>query len=272
MKNNYFIVLTLALGAFSLNSFGIKPEMVAKQQTEEIKTGFMQLPKDIQMLIIAAISKGNADETFKQIAKLREVNKAFKNLIEDQYSGKYIFETIVSKYPEQKLATVRAALALYTPATIAWLKNQIAQDPAMTEYAKAILMKAAEKNDTELAKHALDFGVDPNMDNYQIPNERGFGSPLCFAVLSNNIELVKYFIKYNADLAAFTCDKLGTPLMRAAFDGNLEIVKLLVEAGAPVNTIDHRRGRTALDLAMQYGHEVVDYLRSKGAKNFDELS
>jgi ankyrin repeat protein len=57
--------------------------------------------------------------------------------------------------------------------------------------------------------------------------------------------------------------------------GQEDVVKFLIDNGADVNAINNVRpgSFTALDVAEIYKHKViVKFLRSKGAKTFDELS
>lgn len=66
---------------------------------------------------------------------------------------------------------------------------------------------------------------------------------------------------------------ITTPLIEASCGGHLDIVKLLIKSGADINRLQMNFNRTALDLAISYGHtDVAQYLRSMGGrKAFEEM-
>ena len=60
--------------------------------------------------------------------------------------------------------------------------------------------------------------------------------------------------------------EIDLELLRASNDGRLAAVELLLENGADVNAKD-KKGWTALKLATHQGHkEIVELLKSYGAK------
>ncbi|HIE5768215.1 TPA: ankyrin repeat domain-containing protein [Proteus mirabilis] len=66
---------------------------------------------------------------------------------------------------------------------------------------------------------------------------------------------------------------ITTPLIEASCGGHLDIIKLLIKSGADINRLQMNFNRTALDLAISYGHtDVAQYLQSMGGrKAFEEM-
>jgi ankyrin repeat protein len=62
-------------------------------------------------------------------------------------------------------------------------------------------------------------------------------TPLCMAVMAQNLDIVKYLIAKNAELNIIGGDS-GGPLHIACRDSNLELVKVLIAAGADVNLVN----------------------------------
>jgi ankyrin repeat protein len=71
-------------------------------------------------------------------------------------------------------------------------------------------------------------------------------TPLCAAIVKGDLETVKKFIEYGADVNQ-SSDGV-TPLMLAARFNHVEIVKLLLEKGASIETKDEK-GYTAIEYA-----------------------
>ena len=90
-------------------------------------------------------------------------------------------------------------------------------------------------------------------------------TPLNIAACAGNIEAAKFFISKGANVMAQTNDGI-TPLHGAAMiSGNVEIAKILVQAGADVNASDNK-GITPLHSAAMSGHiGIAKYLVSEGA-------
>lgn len=97
-------------------------------------------------------------------------------------------------------------------------------------------------------------------------------APLILAIISNDIEAVKYCITRGDNVNQEECSlafRSGTtPLLEAAQNGNLKIFKFLIKAGANINMFDHF-GFTALTHAAFMEHlEIINYLISKNANIF----
>lgn len=87
-----------------------------------------------------------------------------------------------------------------------------------------------------------------------------YATPLVVAITKGDIEIVKKFIEYGAEVNVKTNDK--TPLMYASRSNKLEIVKYLIEKGADVKIKD-QYGLNALDYAkLSNADDVVAYLET----------
>lgn len=73
-----------------------------------------------------------------------------------------------------------------------------------------------------------------------------YATPLCVAISKGEVEVVKKFIEYGADVNETTNGM--TPLMYAARYNQVEIINLLLEKGANAKAKDER-GYTALNHA-----------------------
>lgn len=89
-------------------------------------------------------------------------------------------------------------------------------------------------------------------------------SALMLAVIKNEIELCKYFLKYSANIE--TRDNNGlTPIMKASSKGYLEICKLLLNYGANVNSSDND-GCTPLMYSLAFNnYDIAKLLLENGA-------
>lgn len=84
-------------------------------------------------------------------------------------------------------------------------------------------------------------------------------TPLCNAISKGDLETVKKFIEYGADVNETTNGT--TPLMLAARYNRVEIIKLLLDKGARLETKDEK-GFTALKYAeISKANEAIAYLK-----------
>ncbi len=85
------------------------------------------------------------------------------------------------------------------------------------------------------------------------------------AIISGNVEAVKYHIKAGSDLNKKDSFTGSTPLMTAATFGKTEIAKLLIEANVDLNA-KNNEGSTALHNAVFFcREEIVKTLLENGA-------
>ncbi len=87
-----------------------------------------------------------------------------------------------------------------------------------------------------------------------------YATPLCVAISKGEVEVVKKFIEYGADINETTNGL--TPLMYAARYNQVEIIKLLLDKGANAKAKDER-GLTALNHAENSkAAEAVELLKN----------
>jgi ankyrin repeat protein len=90
-------------------------------------------------------------------------------------------------------------------------------------------------------------------------------SALSTAASFNKIIIVELLLARGANPNVAT-DRNETPLQIAAYNGNVEIVRMLIEAGAKVDAADTQYGFTALASAARNGHVgVIRLLLNAGA-------
>ncbi len=90
------------------------------------------------------------------------------------------------------------------------------------------------------------------------------GTPLCFAIIKGDVDVVKKFIEYGADVNETA--RGISPLMYAAHYNQTEIVSLLLKKGARLDAKDER-GKTALDYAKEANStEAVELLELAAKK------
>jgi ankyrin repeat protein len=95
-----------------------------------------------------------------------------------------------------------------------------------------------------------------------IDGTSGYGTPLMAAVYKNEIEIVQYLLKSNANVNL--ADANGTtPLHYAIILRNEPIIKLLMEAKADVYVKDNR-GNSAIDYAaMTQNESIITLIKKK---------
>ncbi len=97
-------------------------------------------------------------------------------------------------------------------------------------------------------------------NRFELVREYQTNTPLCNAICKGDVEAVKKFIEYGADVNQTSNGK--TPLMLAARYNNVEIMKLLIDRGATVSTKDEK-GYTALKYAeAANAQDAIAYLKN----------
>lgn len=121
------------------------------------------------------------------------------------------------------------------------------------------LFRAVMRNDTNEVKRLLDAGSDPNEALFQ-----GL-KPIFFAVMNQNLEMLRAMVTKGADLRAL--DRSGsTTLMWAAFseDAKTDMVQELLRSGVDPH-IKNKAGENALTWALRRGYTpVVELLMKEG--------
>lgn len=101
-------------------------------------------------------------------------------------------------------------------------------DPNGTNGNAFLLDKATQNNDLKMMKLLLEFGADVN---YVASVDKN--NALHTAVTGNHLELVKFLIDQKINVNQVNV--MGTPLFYAVETNNLEIVKELLKAGADIH-------------------------------------
>ncbi|MBA8667837.1 ankyrin repeat domain-containing protein [Holosporaceae bacterium 'Namur'] len=105
------------------------------------------------------------------------------------------------------------------------------------------LIRAINANKEEVVKVLLSQGADVNIFD-----------PLMYAAEIGNIEIVKFLIKYGANIRCR--DYQYTPLLKASEKGYEDVVKLLLDIGCNYND-SNSYGHTAVLLAAYNGHTNI---------------
>lgn len=108
----------------------------------------------------------------------------------------------------------------------------------------------------------VSFAANPNfliVSKSLVSFYKGIATPLSVAISKGDIETVKKFVEYGADVNELSNGM--TPLMIAARYNRVEIIKLLLANGAKLNTKDEK-GFTALKYAeLSSANEAIQFLK-----------
>lgn len=100
-----------------------------------------------------------------------------------------------------------------------------------------------------------------SIQNQSISSNISSATPLCVAISKGDVEVVRKFVEYGADVNQKSNGL--TPLMLAARYNNIEIIKILLDGGADAS-VKNDRGLTALKLAeLSNASEAVALLSEK---------
>ena len=116
------------------------------------------------------------------------------------------------------------------------------------------LVWASSMNNTEIVKILLGNGADPDKGNF---------TPVMWSAFHGNIQMLKLFLEYRANLNSRTHEG-WTALMWTAEKGNIQAMWELLRRGARVN-MQNNSGQTALMFASRSGNiATVGLLLKKG--------
>ena len=131
----------------------------------------------------------------------------------------------------------------------------------VTKHGLAPLHIATQKEHLDIVTFLL--GSRANVDQ---PARDGAGTPLQIAVRQGHVEIARLLLESGANKDQPVMEHLATPLHLAAEKGHLKVVQLLIESGAKCD-LTTKDGRTALDVALDYGHvEIVRFLSELAEK------
>jgi len=130
-----------------------------------------------------------------------------------------------------------------------------AQSPEQTKVQR--MFEAVKQNNaSEVKDSSLHWNANVRDDHNN--------TPLMFAAMNGNHEIVKYLLASGADPNALSEDGT-TPLGAAALGGDEETVELLIKAGARPNDIDKRGYSPLMFAAMKGNHSIIGALIKAGA-------
>lgn len=142
--------------------------------------------------------------------------------------------------------------------TVAMMENLIKENPSLINTVNvdgySLLVLATYRGNNEVAEFLVAKGANIN-------GTSNYGSPLMAAVVKGNSQLVKLFLKHNADTSI--ADSSGnTALIYATIFKKYEIAEMLVKANANIDLKDIR-GKSALDYAKMTNDEKLLQLLKK---------
>ena len=120
------------------------------------------------------------------------------------------------------------------------------------------LKTAIKNNNSKKVEELIDNKtVEEKINFIDTPINSSQDTPLNFAAIYNNIDIVKLLVKAGADLDKANDDD-ETPLHTAVHLGNIKIVKFLIDEGANINKRDSIDRYTPLHLALSCPGEIED--------------
>jgi len=168
----------------------------------------------------------------------------------------------------ERIKPLAIAAEISSPQVIKLLINLGADPDGLNAYWDTALIYALMKNRREIVVTLVENGANVNM-----PNAFGM-SPFLGICNDGDLELVKFFIKHDADVnsgykkfissenATAPPVEYITPLMMAAQGGKKEVIKLLIKHGADIKAKDSV-GEMAIDYAKNAGHKHLIELLDK---------
>ena len=116
-------------------------------------------------------------------------------------------------------------------------------------FPELVYWSALKKGNYDKILYYLDNGLSPStLDNQNM-------SPLAYGIKSNNKQIIKLLIEYDADVNGTFLNNLS-PLIYASYLNRFELIQTLLENNADVNKQDNL-GKTALMVAIEKEHPKI---------------
>jgi len=127
-----------------------------------------------------------------------------------------------------------------------------------------LLHSAAQVSNLDAAKLLVAYGADVNFVRPLSLDPSKLGTPLCAAILSENITMAQYLISAGSDInkqcGAKSSQKVETALTIAIGEAKFNVAKILLDSGAEVN----------MDLKIE-GHNILEFAKAKLPKIYPVL-
>jgi hypothetical protein len=161
--------------------------------------------------------------------------------------------TLPSEQPITALATSGETLYLATSAGIYALEQNDAQQVADPLFYPWKLTKETRFFEAVFSSSTQNVAL-------------GLAGKLCEAVTEGDVNRVKKLLSEGADTEATTSSVGSTPFLLACANGHQEVAELLIEQGADMHAVNHRK-QNALVLAARGRHrELADFLIALGVQ------
>ncbi|MBO7642352.1 MAG: ankyrin repeat domain-containing protein [Alphaproteobacteria bacterium] len=257
------------------------PDGIEKSTVEEIKLLIYSFVKQQSSKGISISSKGlEEDNVYSQKKK----NPNFD-------SRRTARSTVFSRNKMDSKKVVDNLVFFIQKGDVEKLKSLLNEHPEI--HPNLILSIAAEKEQFDVVKYAIDHGANPNVvdinlttplisasinGNFRIikylidkgarvnEKDKSNYTALIYATKNNRTDIAKYLIERGADVNALSGDQ-DTPIMWASKHNNYYVVKLLLKHGAEESiNVANKYGMTTVLWCVHNGNvEMLEDLRKHGA-------
>lgn len=253
------------------------------QNNQDDLTKWLIEQKSLKKIKLNINTKNNNGDTASHIAAKTENEKIFDLLVsnkadinvknKDGQTAREIailkeFKNYIDKKPEEKKSKKEKETAQITNIIVVEDKEekQLILEKSLLKLLKQdtvslfnALFNAIGIGSLKIVKYLVEERkVDINVEGFA-------GLPLHYAAMLGYIDIVKYFIDYDAKIINKQDTQGDTALHIAAELNQLEIVKLLIENNANPN-LENKKGKTPLMKASSKGNEkIVKYLLDHNA-------